>query len=128
MIEKIDREPETTREERGSRQIAAARRKATELASHCQFYGIPLETVLDLDVPTIPPPIDLAAFDAPAFNAWRERLGLSYVRAAEALGISARMAKYYGGAGKPAPGRSGVIPRTVALACEALELRKALGR
>jgi transcriptional regulator with XRE-family HTH domain len=55
-----------------------------------------------------------------SFKAWRRRLGLTQAGAAEALGLSARQIAYYE-AGQREDGRAVVVPRTVALACAALE-------
>ena len=52
------------------------------------------------------------------FRAWRKRLGLSQSGAAEALGISPRMVWSYENGEHP-------LPKTVALACEAVEAREA---
>ena len=56
---------------------------------------------------------------ADEFNAWRDRLYLSQKSTAEALGISVRQVAYYANGEK-------TIPRTITLACEGLELRRAL--
>lgn len=53
-----------------------------------------------------------------AFQAWRERCGLSLTDAAAALGISRRMVTYYDSGAWP-------IPKTVQLACEGWEARQA---
>lgn len=52
--------------------------------------------------------------DALAFLDWRMRHGLSLTAAAEALGLSRRMAAYYSSGAKP-------VPRTVLLACAGWE-------
>jgi transcriptional regulator with XRE-family HTH domain len=52
-------------------------------------------------------------------TAWRQRLGLTKAQAAEALGISYSMYRYYE-AGRREDGRSVEIPRAIALACSAL--------
>lgn len=54
------------------------------------------------------------------FKAWREHMGLSQVKAAEALGISKSSVENYERGARPEDGRPVVIPRTVALACAAL--------
>ena len=56
--------------------------------------------------------------DARAFLEWRLRNGLSLTGAAEALGLSRRMAAYYSNGDKP-------VPRTVALACRGWEMQRA---
>jgi transcriptional regulator with XRE-family HTH domain len=58
------------------------------------------------------------------FLAWRRRLGLSQAAAASALGISRNsVILYERGARADRPGVAVVIPRTVALACKAVEHR-----
>lgn len=52
-------------------------------------------------------------------QSWRWRLGLTKTDAAEALGVSYSMYRYYE-AGKREDGRAVEIPRTVALACAAI--------
>lgn len=52
------------------------------------------------------------------FRAWRERHGLSVPEAARTLGISPRMAAYYESGAWP-------IPKTVMLACEGVDARRA---
>ena len=52
-------------------------------------------------------------------TAWRQRLGLTKGQAAETLGVSYSMFRYYE-AGKREDGRAVEIPRTVALACSAV--------
>ena len=56
-----------------------------------------------------------ATMTAAAFRHWRERCAYTLEGAARALGISRRMAAYYEAGERP-------IPRTVALATQALEL------
>lgn len=56
-----------------------------------------------------------ATMTAAAFRRWRERRAYTLEGAARALGISRRMAAYYEAGERP-------IPRTVALATQALEL------
>ena len=56
-----------------------------------------------------------ATMTAAAFRHWRERKAYTLEGAARALGISRRMAAYYEAGERP-------IPRTVALATQALEL------
>ena len=56
-----------------------------------------------------------ATMTARAFRDWRERKSYTLEGAAQALGISRRTAAYYEAGGRP-------IPRTVALATQALEL------
>lgn len=58
-----------------------------------------------------------ATMTAAAFRRWRERRAYTLEGAARALGISRRMAVYYEAGDRP-------IPRTVALATQALELIK----
>lgn len=55
---------------------------------------------------------------AAAFRAWRERHGLGVSGAAEALGLSRRMATYYDSGAWP-------VPKTVMLACEGFDARHA---
>jgi len=52
--------------------------------------------------------------DTRAFLEWRQRNGLSLSKAAEALGVSRRMAAYYADGEKP-------VPKTVLLACRGWE-------
>ena len=54
------------------------------------------------------------------FKAWREHMGLSQVKAAEALGISKSSVENYERGARPEDGRPVLIPRPVALACSAL--------
>ena len=53
------------------------------------------------------------------FNAWRQRLGLTYAAAAEALGTSERSVYNYARDGEP----QFIIPRYIELACCELERR-----
>ncbi|MCB2056208.1 MAG: hypothetical protein KDE35_18465 [Geminicoccaceae bacterium] len=53
-----------------------------------------------------------------AWKAWRERHGFAVATAAEVLGISRRMAAYYDSGAWP-------IPKTVMLACEGYDARRA---
>lgn len=52
------------------------------------------------------------------FKRWRQRIGLTQERAADALGLSLRMVKYYESGTKP-------IPKTVRLACLGYETKEA---
>lgn len=55
---------------------------------------------------------------ADELRTWRQRLGLSKAGAAEALGISYSMYRYYEAGQRD--GKAVEIPRTVALACAAV--------
>lgn len=57
------------------------------------------------------------------FAAWREKLGLSKVAAAKALGISVATVALYENGKRFDDGRPVKIPKTVALATEALTYR-----
>ena len=57
----------------------------------------------------------------PAMLAWRQRLGYSRKRAAEALGLSESQLIDYEAGIKRGTGRAALIPKHVWLACLALE-------
>lgn len=61
------------------------------------------------------------------FAAWRKRMGYTYTKAAAELGLSRRQVMRYEKGERPDPKNHAAtfdvdIPRTVALACAALEL------
>jgi len=57
----------------------------------------------------------------PDLKAWRARLGYTQAAAAEALGLSVSQIGDYESGHKRGTDRPAIIPRVVALACQALE-------
>jgi Predicted transcriptional regulators len=56
------------------------------------------------------------------FKTWRERMGLSQIAAAEALGLSRGSINLYERGSRREDGRPVVVPKTVELACAALTM------
>lgn len=56
-----------------------------------------------------------------AFRAWRERIGLTQVKAAEAIGVSERTVENYEKGKRSDTDRPVEVPKTVLLACSAVE-------